>query len=154
VKPEFLEPMEFTVEDVSIAEVSLKIGGSDYILKEANGGIATEYRNATMKGFILGENGKPVRIDGLASIEPLLVSRCLIKVETDGNRAAVPITTIKLWPAKVLKALYQRCKDISELTEEEATEEELEKQIAELQEKIETLREDAAGNEQSDTTGG
>jgi hypothetical protein len=88
--------------------------GENYILKEATGRAAKIYNNARIEGVML-EAGQPKTIKGIGGLEPLLVSLCLW---ADNDR---PVTQqfIEGWPSKVVKKLYNKAKEISDLDEEE-----------------------------------
>lgn len=149
-----LEPILF--EDIGFAKVQVQIGGVDYWLEEASGEAAVKYRNAVMGCTQLGNDGKPSRIIGLGETEPMLVSLCLYKLVKIGNeekKQYVSVQTIKGWPAKIQKGLFKRIMDISDLREEEETEEALERTIKESQEKLDRLKEGhtSAKNGQSAT---
>lgn len=98
-----------------LTEVPVMISGKSYTLKEASGEAACIYRNTMLKCTRLGVDGKPSSVDGLADIEPLLVSLCLF--DSSGNQ--VPVKTVRSWPSKVVNRLYTKAKEISELDEED-----------------------------------
>jgi hypothetical protein len=56
---------------------------------------------------------------GLANVEPLLVSLCLFRE----NGAPVLLATVRSWPARVVKSLFEKAKEISDLGEERKEEE-------------------------------
>jgi hypothetical protein len=68
----------------------------------------------------------------------------------------VPLTTVKLWPVRVMKGLFNRIKEMSpSLVDEPETVFDIEKAIAKLQEKLTKLKEgkDDPKGEPSGTTG-
>lgn len=99
--------------DISLIEVPYRIGGNDYVLKEADGEATCAYRNAVFKATELGPDGTPVRIRNMADVEPLLVSLCLFN--EDGRR--IDQNFIRKWPNRIQKALYDKVKEISQLDE-------------------------------------
>lgn len=128
-------------DDITSVEVPVSIGGKKYVLREADGDAACKYRNALLRSTKLGPDGRPSSIDGMADAEPLLVSLCLFEVYDDKGqekRRLVLPSTIRSWPARVLKALFKKVRDISDLEERE-TMEDLEKRIAEDNRKLALL---------------
>ena len=121
---------DLVFDDLEPVEVSVSIGGNPYILREASGGAACQYRNALIECTKLGPGGIPTALKGIASVEPLLVSLCLF----DDKNKRVPVAAIEKWPARIQKALFERAKIISELGEDE--------------------EEETVGNGSSDTTDG
>lgn len=101
--------------DLSPIEVPVSIDGRSYILREATGDAACRYRNALLACTQLGPEGKPSSVKGMADAEPLLVSLCLF--DDAGKPVSGP--TIRKWPARVLKALFDKATEISQLGEEE-----------------------------------
>jgi hypothetical protein len=112
-------------DDLTPSEVAVTLQGQAYILREASAEAARQYRNAIIRSSKLGGEGKKVRVtsvDGVADVEPLLVSLCLFK--TVGElRQAVPLPTILQWKSRVVKALFERIKQLSDLDEKDDSEE-------------------------------
>ena len=105
------ELMEF---DLTPVEVPVKIGGADYILREATGATSIAYQNAIINSTKPGLDGQPTQItSGLSAIEPMLVSKCLF----DSENKPVKQDVIKSWPSRVQKVLYRKIKEISDLDE-------------------------------------
>ena len=135
------------LDDVLPVEVPVQYGGKAYLLKEATGDASCRWRNAALKTAKLGPDGKPVSLEGVADLDPLLVSLCLF--EPDGK--PVPLPVIRSWPARVQKRLYEKAKSISQLGDAgdgdgADTAEGLETKIAELREKLNRLEDIKAGN--------
>lgn len=107
--------------DVTLREVPVRIGGHDYVLREASEAAAVEWRNSQLAGVTFDPtSGKPKTVNGVASIEPTLVSRCLFRIGPDGKTTIpVNIKTISGWPQAKVKALYDKVKELSGLDEEE-----------------------------------
>jgi hypothetical protein len=137
---------ELNFDSLTLIEVPVKIQGKTYTLREANGDAAVAYRNASLRGMTL-EDGKVKKLDGIASVEPLLVSMCLFFIDDDGVEKNVDELTVRSWPGRVVKAIFNKAKEISELDEEEDTVESLDKQIEALEKKKEKLLKDSAGND-------
>lgn len=148
-----VEAIVFEDVDVTPVEVPVKIGGVDYILRSANGDTTIKYRNAQMAATRLGPDGKVCGLDGMADVEPLLVSMCLKrkipneKIPGEWKLAHVSEADVRAWPPKVLEKLYDTARVISGLKDDESLEG-MEKQLAELQKRIEEKRkeEEALGN--------
>lgn len=136
--------------DLTPHEEKVNIAGKVYTLKEASGAAGTRYRNKLAEAFRLTD-GKVSGISGAADAESLLVSLCLF----DENNKQVSISTVTSWPDRVQKQLAKRIKEVSEL-EELDTAENLEKQLTELQAKLEKARnkEGSVKNSSDDTTAG
>jgi hypothetical protein len=122
---------EMKFDSLTPIEVAVEIEGKAYTLREASGDAACKYRNAQLERVEMGPEGKPSRFHGLADLEPLLVSLCLFN---DENGKQVNINTIRSWPSRILKPLFDKAKEISELGEEEETIEDLQKKLAEAME--------------------
>lgn len=105
---------EIDFSDLTVIEIPVNISGEKYFLREASGEAACNYRNAVLKCTKLGPEGKPSSMEGIASVEPLLVSLCL--VDSEGKR--VPESLVKSWPSRVVKVLYDKAKEISELDDD------------------------------------
>lgn len=107
------EPMRF--ETFELHTEPVYIGDAVFTLKEATIGAAAKYRNALLECATIGPDGKPSKFSGMADVEPLLVSLCLF--DADGN--GVPLSTVNEWPSRIVKQLFNRIKDVSDLDEDE-----------------------------------
>lgn len=141
--------------DLATIEITKNIGGKTYVIREASGDAACRYRNAQSKALKYND-GKVVASEGLADVDPLLVSMCLFEIT--GPKGAekytpVPVAQIRAWPHRVQKYLVEKVKSISGLDLDE-TEESLEKQILELQEKLDKIKRDKEKNLLSATMDG
>lgn len=148
------ERLDFS--DLSSTAIDIPIGKSIYILREASGDAAIKYRNAVLKATKLSD-GKVSGLDGLADTEAYLVHLCLFETLRDSagsptGERNVPIPTIRNWPNRVQKALYDRAKKISSL-EEKATKESLTKQLNEIKKQLAELedKEKEAGGDENPT---
>lgn len=141
------------------SEIPVTYQKTEYVLVEASGEVATRYQNAIFRSSKL-DDGKLVGMDGLADASLILVSGCLFPVK-DGKRGPnVSLATVKSWPNRLVKQLFETARDMSDLGDND-TVESLEKQIAGLQKRLKTLREKgkspeelAAGNEPGAGTDG
>lgn len=120
-------------EDITPIEVPVHIQGTDYVLRETSGEAAVKYNDARLACNEYQE-GKLVRVHGLADLEPLLVSLCLFT--HDG--VTVPKSVIINWPARVQKALYDKAREISGMNE---TPQSLRKQIEIMQRQLAEIEE-------------
>lgn len=156
------EAMEF--DDEALTEVIVKIGSARYILQEANGDIVVQHRNAVLAYTKYNEKGSIASISGIASAEPLLISKCLYttvpvdKDQPDGpvvKGALAGLAFVNNLRHRTMKKIFNRLKEISDMNEEE-TVESLEKQREELTQRISELKgaEEKAKNEQGGNTGG
>ncbi len=137
--------------DLTLVEIDVTIGSVKYILREASGKAACIYRNAMFGHTTLGPEGNPVSFRGIADIEPLLVSLCLFKAE--GN-TPVTIEVVREWPSRILTSLYDKAKEISNLAEDEDTEESLVKEQKSLEKRQKALKESQSKKVPSNTTDG
>lgn len=120
-------------DTLDLREVSVCIAGKNYTLREANGEAARRYRNTVLKAARLGPDGKPVSIDGMADAEMVLINQCLI----DHSGRMTPIAVLAGWPSHILKKLFVRIQEISDLKEsEEDTLEGLAKRRARLEKEM------------------
>ena len=128
-------------------EIPFLVKGKNYILREASGETAVVFRNAQIECTTMGPEGKPKKFEGVADVEPLLVSRCSWEQTTDGKEKPVSIATVKSWPSRVQKKLFNDAKRISEL--DESSLEDLIKERNEINDRIREMKEEkeAAKNE-------
>ena len=107
--------------DLTPIEIPVSVAGKSFILREADGDTATKYSNTLTSSFTLGLDGKPSKIGNIADIEPLLVSLCLFPVDNNGNVSPqhVKESVVRKWPARILKEIYAKAKEISELDKTE-----------------------------------
>ena len=141
-------------QDTTLIELPVQIDKRHFLLREANGDIACKYRNALIKRVTFGPQGNAQSIDGLADIEPLLISWCLIEVAVDevgqptAERIGPPsLSDIRSWKPRILKHLYEEAKRISELDEDERTLPQLLKEKEAIEEKIAELEKNLAKND-------
>lgn len=142
---------DFNFDDLAPKEIRLSIGGKKHLLREASGDAACKYRNAIIGSTRLGPDGKPTSIHGLADAEPMLVSLCLFELyEHQGQEKERPVllSTIRGWPARVLKPLVEKVKEISPGLEDRPDESEdaLQKRLEETQQKLADLQKNGGGD--------
>ena len=143
--------------DLTLIEVPVEIKGIKYRLIEASAEAAARYRNHAMSCTTFNGDGKPTGVKGLGDIQALLVSLCLFRIvpkDTGEALERVSLDFVKGLTERIVKPLFERAKAISELGEEtDESIEGLEKQITELQEKLDLARSKAevVKNEQPST---
>jgi hypothetical protein len=113
-------------------------GGKDFILREPSGDALSQWRNAQGRGMKLEEEGRSTRTDGPADAGPLLLSLSTFEI-TDGGEKPVPLPAVRPWPGRMQKKLVEKALAMAGLLPPE-TAAEIEKQIAELQEKLAVAR--------------
>jgi len=153
------EHADFDFADLEPVRLSIKIGKKPFVLCEADGDAGAKYRSAAARSARLND-GKVIGVEGIGDIEPLLVSRCLYYADEQGRlrvddddkpvrKYLVEEGTIRSWPDRVQKALFNKVKEISGLDETD-TIEKIEKQIANLQKKRAKLLADKKSEEKDD----
>lgn len=133
------ETMEF--ETLDLISIPLRIGKTWYILQEATEEAAIAYENAKIQGGSLV--GGKVIFNDLAGIEPLLVSMCLIQNTSNDPKKPLPggfvqLDELKKWPAKVVKPIFNRIKEMSEL-DPMPSKDVLEKRLARVSKQLEMI---------------
>ena len=128
------QALEFNFE---VVEIPVKINGKSYILREADAGQVARFRNQATQGAVM-ENGKVVGMKGVGDLNNFLLSLCL--VNDDEKRTPVSIEIIRRWPEKVVKALSEKASLISELKDEEESEESLTNKIEALNTQLAELK--------------
>lgn len=130
-------------------EVPVSFKGKKYLLLEASGEASRRFQNKSISGARL-EDGKVSGLSNTADAQFVLLAACIIAEE---GRKPVDESVIKLWPHRMTKRLFERCKEISELDEDDSIEALL-KQRLELDKRIAKIKEDAAKNVPESTTDG
>lgn len=107
-------------DSLELQRVPVSIAGRNYLLEEADGETGELYQNRMAAAGKL-QDGKVVGIGDIASIQSLLVSRCLWEADNDGKPIRrVPHATVKAWPNRIVKQLFDRAMEISDLSEKAA----------------------------------
>ena len=131
---------EIRFDDITPIEEPVFIGKDKYILRETSGSARVIYDNARLACYEYQE-GKLVKVHDIANVEILLVSLCLFM---EDGLTPVSELTVKNWPGRIYKTLYDRIREISGMTETAENLEEqiklLQKQLAEFKSKEETLK--------------
>ncbi len=136
---------EFRFEDLEPIAIPVTVRGKSYTLREASSDDACKWRKHLFRAARM-EGGKPVMsLDSLSDSEPLLLSYCVWETVPDKNgtlgEKRVDLSTIRSWPNRYVRPLFEKAKEISALDEQEETEEQIIKKIAELNDKLSKLRE-------------
>jgi hypothetical protein len=112
---------ELNFDDLSCVEIPVSIAHQKYVLREASCDAAVAYRNSMINGATFTSEGRPSSLSSFADSEPVLVCRCLFPVDGNGQvmRDHVPESLVRSWPQKVVRQLFVKAKEISELSEAE-----------------------------------
>jgi hypothetical protein len=126
---------------------AVEIGGKQYVLREASGGVGVEFRNMINRAQRLSPDGKSTVVEGLEDACPWLVSRTLFEsVEVNENGAKVmkerpvPERQVREWPDRVQRRLFEESRILSDLNRDD-TVEGLTALIDMLQRRLEVARE-------------
>ena len=111
----------------------------EFILNEPSAGDGTEFRTRLQQAYKNDEDGNLIHL-GNADAEAMLVARCLR--HADGR--PVSETKVKGWPDRVLRALYAKVEEISDIGQP-MTEEQVVKAIKRLQKRLDKLRASSNG---------
>lgn len=119
-----LEEMIF--EDAAPVRIPVRIKGTDYVLCEVSEGGATQWHNKRLASTKM-INGQLASLEGMAELEPLLVSLCLFQPKTDSKSdkvtdVPVPIQVVRGFPHKIVKQIFERAKLISGLQQTDTIE--------------------------------
>lgn len=107
--------------DILVNEIDVQIGSDKYVLREASGDAARRFRNAQIACYKYDDKGVLKSVEGIADLEPLLVSLCLFKV-VDGKEEPVTEEFVRGLTARRSKDLFRRVKAISDLAEDSLNE--------------------------------
>ncbi len=130
----------FDFNDLTLIEIPVSVAGNNYVLREADEETAALYNNARIKGVPIKDSevvGIPEDIGGMQS---LLVSRCLFPLDSEGKPHPNPVhrNTVMKWPSRIVKPLFIKVKEISDLDDKEDLKS-LRKQQSTISKKIEKL---------------
>jgi hypothetical protein len=119
---------------IALVEVPVTLGDKKYVLREASEAAALRFRGSQLQDAKLVDGKVSANISRVAESQALLVSLCLF----DENGKPVPLATVLDMRARIVKRLFDKAKEISDLDEREGKEE-LEKRLADTQAKIKAL---------------
>lgn len=147
---------DLSFDSLEPIQVPRRLGNKAYIILEASESARVAYQNAGARAARFNSEGNLSGVEGVANIEPLLVSLCLYEADfTDiedkstyklrlnqngdpDSKYLVPVQVINKWPGRIVGAIFDTIKDISEMEKED--EQSLEKQVAKLQKRLDKLR--------------
>jgi hypothetical protein len=109
-------------EDICRKEVPVKLGGTNYILKEGSAGAVKAYRNALITRASFDDKGKVTKLGGIADTESVLVAGCLFKVIPNGLHA-VTLAEVEELPYYIIQDLFSRAKAMTRGLDEKHNEE-------------------------------
>jgi hypothetical protein len=148
---------ELILDDVEIRQVTVRLGGKVYILREADGGTARAYRNAMFKGAQVAPDGRSIVGQNIADAELVLLNGCL----SDPQGRRVPLNTLSTWPSRILRPLFVKAQEISDLRERDDSEvglvkreTDLTKELNDVRGKLSALRVGQNGHAEDGTDGG
>lgn len=136
--------LAYTEQDLTPRECPAKVGTHDCYLREADGNITSKYQSTAINGsrFIRG-SGEVVAGAGIGDVDLILLCGCIFY---RANNRPVPPAIVRAWPNRVLKELIAKVKEMSGLRDDaEDNPEELQKEIARLQSRLEEVQSDPLG---------
>ena len=107
---------EFDFSEVVFEEVDVVTPDKmQCVLRQASGEAAIKYRKQIMSGMRMADGKVGGNVDSMAAGEPLLVHLCLYFKDDNNANKRVPLATIEAWPYPVMKKLYDKAMEISDL---------------------------------------
>jgi hypothetical protein len=110
--------MEVFSFELKLKEVTVKLDGSDYIIRELTGKQRDKYLDTVAKR-VQYVNGMQAGMTSLSGLQSSLLSMCM--VDEDGKN--VPESTIADFPGSVTSKLFKIAQDLSGLNENEDSQE-------------------------------
>lgn len=109
----------------------MTIAGERFAIVEADEATAVKWKNKQVSSAKIGPKGNFTGVGDVADSEPFLVSMCLRRVKDgvtktglDGEELkladlgdAVDLKTVRTWPARVIRPIFERIKEVSDLNE-------------------------------------
>ncbi len=102
-------------EDITPKEVPVQIAGEHYVLREATEATVTTYRDSAAKCMSMDAKDTKTITGSVTGANALLVSLCLF----DSGNILVPVETIRSWPARVVKPLFEKAYEMAGLKDDE-----------------------------------
>lgn len=137
-----LKQPEPDFDDLTPKSVEKRIGGVDYVIREALAGVGRKYRNARSAAIKM-QDAKVSGIGDMAYADLLLISLC---TERKDNQKHPTVSEIEGgWTDAAAQWVVDKIKEISPSLEEKVTVESIDRQIAKLKErrdKLTAVRED------------
>lgn len=112
------EPLVFDLDRIE-ESVTLKLKGEEqkYVLRELIGKERDEYLTSLFARMKTGNDGKST-LNNAMGLQASLVSKALTHANGSLQGSPVDIETINSWPARIVKSLFERAKEISGLDDE------------------------------------
>jgi hypothetical protein len=107
---------EDLVLSTTVATTPVTIDGKKYTLRELTGKQRDAHLTASGKRIQFDATGKPVRVNEFDNHQAELIALALFTE----NGESVPLATIEQWPARVQTALFNKAREISGLTTDDA----------------------------------
>ena len=153
----------FGLDFSSIEVIEIPVVGPDknnYVLREASGDSVARFNNARGR-CVQFKDGGMSSVDGQGDLEAFLVSLCLFHIKDDCDtsdpstwtadvKKSVKAPIIRAWPERVVRPLFEKAKEISEVDEPEDLKT-LQEQRNKLDEQIKNIERNAPKNERDDT---
>ena len=150
------EQNEFDFGSLETIEIPVVgANGKKYILREASGEAAARFNSMRGKCAKYADGGVS-EVSGIGHIPLFLISLCLFSVKEDGTanlQSTVALSVIQVWPERVIRKLYAKALEISEIDQNDDLDS-LREQYKELGEQSAKMEEDAAKSEQKSTETG
>jgi hypothetical protein len=128
------EEFNFDFDHDQPAEVKIKFQSRVWTLREATEETAVKWRGMQLSNARVVDGQLQANVDRIAESQAFLVSRCLF----DEEGKPVKLDVVKAWPSRVVRPLFERCKEISSLNEGE-DQAALEKRFGEVVVKVGSL---------------
>ncbi len=125
--------------------------GKNLILQEASGDTVKRFNDERTR-CLKFQDGGVSSVVGQGNLEMFLVSLCLFETDEDGKlipEKYIPISTLQKWPGRVVTALFNKAKEISEIDPSDLAT--LQKEYEALGKRIAKMQEDMAKNEPNNT---
>lgn len=135
-----MEELEF--DSLEPRSFKFQWAGEMYTAHEATEDAAVKFRNAALKNARLEDGRMVLHAHGLGDTEPLLVSLCV----RDKDDKLVPESLVRSWPSRIVKPVFQKLREISDLVEQEMTPEKCTEEIRRLSKLRTKLLEGKRGN--------
>lgn len=116
-------------------EIPVKFKAQTYTLCQASEESVIKFRSAQLRDAKMVDGKLQANLSQIADSQSLLVSLCL--KDATGNPVAQSI--LKTWPAPVVKQLFEKAKEISDLEERPKTREDLRTELDKLTKQLDDL---------------
>lgn len=153
-------------EGLDLRSIPVKIKRQDgdydnFVLYEIAGEADIVWRNSQVRAAKLSPDGQVIGMGDVAEADTILLSKCLARIGVDKEfdhpiETPIPLVELRKWPDRILSRLTQELLKISDKEDQPATKEDLQKQIVDLQARLDRIieREQAEKNSWTPTTNG